>query len=405
MRDIAKHHAVEPPLPLLVTGVAGVAGYNAFHYFRRKYGPRVIGIRRKDNWPLRGEGIIACDGDDRETLSRLFDKHQFAAVLNCEGTCKLKSCELNPKMAERVNIDSVTTLLDIIRDTTTRLVHLSIDLVYSGTRGGGHVEEDATDPVTVYGKTMAEAEQIILRESSIRQVEQKETEKTEEGKEEPNASCRNDTRLSPPLPPFPPVQYNPRTMSRDRCGPSVDRCGPSVAILRISLPMGISFNGHAGAIDWIQSRFKKSKPATLYYDEVRTPTYTDCLNPLLAAVLARREICGLYHAGGPRRLTLFQIAQIVNRVGGYDPHLLHGCMRIEAGPLPPRAGDVTMNSSKLARALGHDPFDPWPLDEGHVPTHREWHFEGGRGSPELLAEVLYRKPRRHHRPAVAMTTL
>src|SRR5689334_19813502 len=154
------------PLPLLVTGVAGVAGYNAFHYFRRKYGKQVIGIRRKDNWPLRGEGIVACDGDDRQSLERLFDKHCFAAVLNCEGTCKLKSCELDPRMAERVNIDSVTTMLDVIRGRETRLVHLSIDLVFSGTRGGGHIEDDETDPVTVYGKTMAVAEQIILRSTA-----------------------------------------------------------------------------------------------------------------------------------------------------------------------------------------------------------------------------------------------
>ncbi|HEY2411246.1 MAG TPA: sugar nucleotide-binding protein [Pirellulaceae bacterium] len=323
-----------PPLPLLITGVAGVAGYNAFHYFRRKFGKQVIGIRRKDNWPLKGEGIVACDGDDRDGLLRLFDKHPFAAVLNCEGTCKLKSCELAPKMAERVNIDSVTTILDVVRGRETRLVHLSIDLVFSGTRGGGHVEEDAIDPVTVYGKTMAIAEQIILRS---------------------------------------PINH---------------------AILRISLPMGVSFNGHAGAIDWIQSRFKKDKPATLYYDEVRTPTYTDCMNPLLAEVLSRPEIIGLFHAGGRRRLSLFHIAQIVNRVGGYDPDLLHGCPRIEAGPMPPRAGDVTMDSSKLAAALGYDPFDPWPLDDDHVPTHRQWHYEGPRGSPELLSETLYRNPRR-----------
>jgi dTDP-4-dehydrorhamnose reductase len=163
--------------------------------------------------------------------------------------------------------------------------------------------------------------------------------------------------------------------------------------------MGISFNGHAGAIDWIQSRFKKGKPATLYYDEIRTPTYTDCLNRLLRTVLARRDITGLYHAGGPRRLSLFQIAQIVNRVGGYDPSLLHGCPRIEAGPLPPRAGDVSLDSTKLATNLGYDPFDPWPLDADHVPTDRQWHFSGPRGSPELLREVLYHNPRRRKQPS------
>ena len=199
----------------------------------------------------------------------------------------------------RVNVESISNLLEMIAGTTTRLVHLSIDLVFSGTCGGGHTEEDLTDPVTVYGKTMVEAERMVL-----------------------------------------------------------ERC-PSACVLRISLPMGISFNGHAGAIDWIQSRFKQTKPATLYFDEIRTPAYTDCLNRLFSMVL-RNQMAGLYHAGGPRRLSLFQIAQIVNRVGGYDPRLLMGCLRHEAGPMPPRAGDVSIRSDKLVAALGVDPFTPWP---------------------------------------------
>ena len=371
-----------PPLPLLVTGVAGVAGYNAFHDFRRRYGKQVIGIRRKDNWPLRGDGIVACDGDDRDSLERLFDKHQFAAVLNCEGTCKLKSCELDPKMAERVNIESVATLLDVIGGRGTRLVHLSIDLVFSGTRNGSHVEEDATDPVTVYGKTMAVAEQIILSQVK-RSGEQKAAKEQKKNLHDPDPCKSNPQSLLPLLPSAQPPVF-------------------SAAVLRISLPMGVSFNGHAGAIDWIQSRFKKNKPATLYYDEIRTPTYTDCMNPLLANVLSRPDICGLFHAGGPRRLSLFQIAQIVNRVGGYDPDLLQGCPRIEAGPIPPRAGDVSMNSSKLSAALGYDPFDPWPLDDDHVPTHRRWHYEGPRGSPAILKEALYHNLRRTMRSTPAL---
>ena len=381
----AKHHAPDPPLPLLITGVAGVAGYNAFRYFRHKYGQQVIGTRRTDNWPLQREGIVACDCDDGPVLKQLFDQHQFAAVLNAEGTCKLKSCELDPAMAQRINIDSVNTLLDVIRGTSTRLVHLSIDLVFSGTRSGGHVEQDETDPVTIYGKTMAEAERIILQNAGQMQIKQK---VTKDAKEEGNSVlAMSHSSFHPLLPSLPSVQ------------------SIHAAILRISLPMGVSFNGHAGAIDWIQSRFKKGKPATLYYDEVRTPTYTDCLNPLLAAVLARRDIGGLFHAGGPRRLTLFQIAQIVNRVGGYDPHLLHGCLRTEAGPIPPRAGDVTMNSSKLVRTLGYDPFDPWPLADEHVPTHRDWHREGPRGSPALLSDSLYHNLRRHRRTALATMSL
>ncbi len=223
-----------------------------------------------------------------------------------------------------------------VPSAASRLVHLSIDLVFSGTRGGSHVETDLTDPVTVYGKTMVAGERLIAEQM------------------------------------------------------------PSACTLRISLPMGVSFNGHAGAIDWIQSRFKKSKPATLYFDEVRTPTYTDCLNRLCESMLAN-DLAGLFHAGGPRALSLYEIAQVVNRVGGYDPANLMGCPRVDAGPIPPRAGNVSMDSTKLRQALGYEPFHAWPYDESLVPTHRQWHFDRPPhepGSEALLAEVLYRNPLR-----------
>lgn len=327
----------EVPLPLLVTGIAGVAGYAALDYFQAKFGTQqVAGIRQHENFKLSGPGIFACDAEDGQTLIELFRQHRFASVLNCAGNCALKKCELDPAMARRINVDGVRNLLDAIdaQPRPVRLVHLSIDLVYSGRFGGGHDEDHPTDPVTVYGQTMVEGEQLMA------------------------------TRQ------------------------------PAAAMLRISLPMGVSFNGHAGAIDWIQSRFKKDRPATLYYDEIRTPTYVDCLNRVCEAVLVS-DLRGPFHAGGPRRLSLFQIAQIVNRVGGYDPRLLIGCYRRAAGPMPPRAGNISIDSSRLARALGCDPFDPWPLPEEFVPTDPHWHFDratGERGSPELLARVLYRNP-------------
>ncbi|HEX4148442.1 MAG TPA: dTDP-4-dehydrorhamnose reductase, partial [Pirellulales bacterium] len=143
------------------------------------------------------------------------------------------------------------------------------------------------------------------------------------------------------------------------------------------------------------------RPATLYFDEVRTPTYTDCLNELCETMLCNR-LAGLFHAGGPRRLSLYQIAQIINRVGGYNPERLMGCPRAQAGPIPPRAGDVSLDSSKLSRALGYQPFHAWPFDECWMPTHAGWHSErpaGQHGSPELLGEILYRNPLRRRQSA------
>ncbi len=321
-------------LPLLITGVSGVAGYNALPYFQRRYPGQVIGIRPTQTYQLVGGGILAMDTEDREGLRTLFRTYRFRSVLNTTGNCALKSCELDPAMAYRTNVLSAINLAETARAFGARLVHLSSDLVYSGSGAGGYVETDPVDPVTVYGRTMAEGEQIVLATN------------------------------------------------------------PSAVILRICLPMGPSFNGHAGAIDWIQSRFRHDRPATLYFDEVRSCTYTDDLNRVFEQFLAS-DHAGLFHCGGPRALTLFQIAQIVNRVGGYSPHLLKGCPRIEAGPIPPRAGNVSMNSNKLSAALGGNPFQPWPVGDELLPTDRRWHFhrpEDAPGSRALLEARLYRYP-------------
>lgn len=319
----------EMPLPVLVTGLAGVAGYHAFQWLQQRYPGRVWGIRPRDNPHVRGEHVLPCNIEDRPALERLFRRYRFAAVLDAVGNCALKPCELEPSLARTINVEGLRHILDASGQERPRIVRLSVDLVFSGNKGGDYVETDPPDPVTVYGKTMAWAEQLLLERE------------------------------------------------------------PAACILRISLPMGRSPNGHAGAIDWIESRFRHGRPATLYLDEIRTPTYVDCLSAVCEDVL-RSDLSGIYHAGGPRRLSLYQIGQIINRLGGYDPDLLHGIPRRMAGPIPPRAGNVAMKSGKLAAALGRPPFLPWPLDDSCVPTDPHWHRQREpipAGSPAARACV------------------
>ncbi len=235
-------------------------------------------------------------------------------------------------MAWRINVTSAEVVAECARTHRCRLVHLSSDLVFSGTRGGQHIETDAVDPVSVYGKSMVQSERVMT---------------------------------------------------------SADA---GTAILRISLPMGPSYNHHAGAIDWIDSRFRKGRPATLYFDEVRSSTYCHDLNRVFEWFLAGEER-GIFHLGGPRPLTLYQIAQIINRAGGYEPALLHGCPRVLAGPIPPRAGNVSMCSDKLIGVLGRRPFRPWPASPALVPTDRDWHYRrqpSEEGSRQRIVHELYR---------------
>ena len=128
----------EFPLPLLITGITGVAGYNAFHYFQRRYPGQVIGGRPRRTSQLKGDDIVPLDIEDRPGLRALFTRYRFGSVLSCLGNCALKSCELDPAMARRVNIESAAAIAGNVRRFGGRLVHLSSDLVYSGKGNGGH---------------------------------------------------------------------------------------------------------------------------------------------------------------------------------------------------------------------------------------------------------------------------
>jgi len=322
-------------LPLLITGVTGVPGYSAFQHFHAKYPGHVTAIRPVRYWPLRENGIIPLDIEDRAGLAALMKQKRFRSILNGAGSCALKSCEMNPVLAYRVNVQSALNVLEMIGDRDVRLLHLSTDLVFPGKSEGMYTETDPVAPVTMYGKTMALAEEIIL------------------------------------------LRY------------------PSTAVFRISLPMGISVNGHAGAIDWILSRFKKNNPATLYFDEMRSPFYCEDFNRVMELALENKRLGGVYHLGAHRHLSLYQIGQIVNKVGGYTPQLLKGCMRKEAGPMPPRAGNVTMCNRKLIRDLREDPFRKWPYLEHHVPDGKDWHYHRPDPlifHPEQIHKCLYRIP-------------
>ena len=178
----------------------------------------------------------------------IIDKYQIRTILNCGGSCALKACELDPEMAERVNVLGIRSLLKAIEGTEIQLLHLSIDLVFSGTGDGNHLETDPTDPVTVYGKTMVAAEKLI-------------------------ASQR-----------------------------------PQSCVMRISLPMGISFNGHAGAIDCLVKHHDTSVVVveTISCPLIASPEQTGAVS--VPATLATR---GLRLTSRSPRVSAEQCAHLV----------------------------------------------------------------------------------------------
>ncbi|HSQ42596.1 MAG TPA: sugar nucleotide-binding protein [Fibrobacteraceae bacterium] len=306
-----------PVNSLLVTGLPGVPGWNLYHWFRSRWPGPVVGIYPPGNAKAAAPGSVPIDAVDVDSLTQLFREHRFTAVVDASGNCALKACECDPALSDLLNTHFGCQVALLAREYGARLVRLSSDLVFSGDESHTppYLEEEVPDPVSNYGKSTAEAERRI-------------------------AAIKTDCH-----------------------------------ILRVPLPMGYTPGGHAGAIDWIEWRFRNGRPATLFFDEVRNPIHCDDLNRIVEWILYEKNFPpGIYHCGGPYRISLYQIAQVINAVGMYAPELLHGCPRHDAGPMPPRAGNVSLDSGKLLRFLpSHLRPRPWPIDPRLRPNGLEWH--------------------------------
>ncbi len=118
--------------------------------------------------------------------------------------------------------------------------------------------------------------------------------------------------------------------------------------------MGDSIGGDKGAVDWIESRFRRGLPVTLFHDEWRS--CVDCEEVAeVAEIVARRldpPLRGLHHLGGPEPVSLHEIGLKVIERGGYERRLLRRMSRRDEIDGPPRIGNVHLDSSKLEAWLG-----------------------------------------------------
>ena len=102
-------------------------------------------------------------------LDALVREYKPALVLNAVAHTAVDRAEDEPAIAQRVNADAVGELAQACKRQDATLVHYSTDYVFDGRLRRPIREDDATGPVSVYGKTKLAGEQAI-RASDCRHV-------------------------------------------------------------------------------------------------------------------------------------------------------------------------------------------------------------------------------------------
>ena len=98
---------------------------------------------------------------DPAGLRTLFEQHRPAYVINCAAYTAVDKAEDELDLARKVNRDGVENLARLCGEFNTTLIQISTDFVFAGDGNQPLTETDEAAPISVYGLTKLEGEQVI----------------------------------------------------------------------------------------------------------------------------------------------------------------------------------------------------------------------------------------------------
>jgi dTDP-4-dehydrorhamnose reductase len=95
-------------------------------------------------------------------VRNLIEKNKFDIIINCAAYTSVDKAETEKKQANLINHVSVRNLAEIARDNNIKLIHISTDFVFDGSKIESYDESDAVSPLNIYGKTKLDGENAIF---------------------------------------------------------------------------------------------------------------------------------------------------------------------------------------------------------------------------------------------------
>ena len=136
-------------MKVLFAGGKGLLATNIIPLFKSRFDVASFDI---DEWDIAdrkaGEAVVARERPD--------------ALVNCAAVTDVDGCEDKRELAEKVNSRGAAIIADICSEHGIKLVHISTDYVFDGTKGLPYTEEDTPNPVSFYGKTKLWGEEQVL---------------------------------------------------------------------------------------------------------------------------------------------------------------------------------------------------------------------------------------------------
>jgi dTDP-4-dehydrorhamnose reductase len=210
-------------------------------------------------------------------------------LINAAAFTNVDLCETQPDQAFRINADGPGVLAKICSDKGTKLIHFSTDYVFDGEKRAPYTEEDAANPISIYGESKLAGEKNVLTAQNR------------------PASRPEGSRLIQPA--GSPSSFNSRSSMLDV--PSVEgaACRGQVRrhlVVRVSWVFG---PGRPSFIDGMIKRAQENEKVNAIADKFSTPTYTHDIAKMLPQFFDRAAEGGILHFANAGKCSWQEYAQ------------------------------------------------------------------------------------------------
>jgi len=279
----------------LITGAGGQFG-SVLHAQLVDAGHDAVGwVSPRGPTPRVGvcERVDLCDA---ARVTALLDTTQPRVIVHAAAVTSVQVAFDDADTAQRTNVDATTRLAEWAARHSARLIYISTDMVFDGS-AAPYDESAATCPVSRYGRTKADAEEVVRAIGGDSLM----------------------VRL--------PLLYGL---------PAVDR--PT------------TFVGQLAAL-------REGRALRLFTDEFRTPIELGDAARAVAEAGASTAT-GVLHIAGSQRLSRYEMIEIAARAMGIERPNLAASSRAEAGGPEPRPADLSLSCARYESLFNHPPGRP-----------------------------------------------
>lgn len=136
-------------MKVLVTGVKGQLGYD------------VIKSLNSRNIENIGAGREEFDITDLEKTREFIVNSNADVVIHCAAYTAVDRAEDEQELCETVNVIGTKNIATVCKEIDAKMVYISTDYVFPGTGEAFYEVDDATGPLSVYGKTKLQGEELV----------------------------------------------------------------------------------------------------------------------------------------------------------------------------------------------------------------------------------------------------